>query len=219
MRQLLKHSNNTRELIDQHPNRRAFEATALTAATLIVIWCTRGLWLLLSSIALTSIAVFTLRRHDETLDTLGLGWNELRSAVIAWKWWLLGIAALTLGLRAGRPHFKEWLLSACVYFVWCCFQQFLYQNVIYKGMREKLGPGAASQSLAGLLFAALHLPNPVLVPATLIWGTVSSNLFERQRSVLLLGLIQTLLSNLLRWSMPFSWHHNFKVGPAYFLTH
>ena len=203
--------------IDENPDRRTLEAVTLTIATLIVIWCARGIWLLAASICLTLVAVFILWKHAENSQTLGIGLKEFKSALIAWKWWFLGLAVVSLALGVWRMFSIHVLLHAGSYLVWCCFQQFLYQNVIYKGIRAKLGSTKTSQLLAGLVFSSFHLPNPVLVPATLFWGTVSSRLFERQSSIFALGLLQMLLSDLLHRSTPFSWHHGFKVGPYYFL--
>ena len=47
--------------------------------------------------------------------------------------------------------------------------------------------------LAGALFAAAHLPSPVLTAATLVWGIVSCALFRRYRNLWALGLAQGLL--------------------------
>jgi len=204
-----------RRPIDENPDRRALEAVALVVATQIVIWCARGIWLLVASIGLTLIALFILWTYAETAQSLGIGWKEFKSALKAWKWWFVGLAVTSLALGVWRMLSLHTLLRAGSYLIWCCFQQFLYQNVIYKGIRAKLGPTTASQSIAGLFFASLHLPNPVLVPATLLWGAFSSRLFERQASIFALGLLQMLLSDLLHWSTPFSYHHSFKVGPYY----
>src|SRR5262249_21972848 len=153
------------------------------------------------------IALFILWIHFETVESLGLSWNAFKSALDAWKWWLVGLALASFALGVWRMLSIHTLLRAGSYFIWCCFQQFLYQNVIYKGIRAKLGPTTTSQSLSGLAFSSFHLPNPVLVPATLLWGAVSSRLFERQPSIFALGLLQMLLSDLLHWSTPFSYHH------------
>jgi hypothetical protein len=212
---MLQRLTEVHALIDKNPNRRVFEALAFTGATLVVIWRAHGVWLVVASATLTLIALLLFWIHAETIQSLGVGWKELKSALIAWKWWFVVIFAVAVILVGRRSFSIHGLARTSTYLAWCCFQQFLYQNIAYKGVRAKWGPTTFSQVLAGLLFSSVHLPNPVLTPATLIWGILSSRLFERQPSILALGLLQMLLSALLNWSTPFAYHHGFRIGPHY----
>ena len=124
--------------------------------------------------------------HHETVSSLGLNMGE---------------AKLYRGLR---------------YFVWCVVQQLLLQNMIYRRLRAGFGAVLGTWILTGALFAAAHLPNPVLVPATLLWGAISARLFERWPSVIAIALLQTLLSGLLYWIAPLRLSHEFRVGPGYY---
>lgn len=196
-------------------DRGAWEALAFTAATLAYIWALRfyagwTLWLLVAW------ATASILRRSETLDEAGLSPRRAAVALAAWKYaWLLALPALAavLGARLLEPPL---LLRAGVYFLWCCIQQTVYQNLVYRRMRAGWGPGPRSWTLAGLAFGLVHLPNPVLVPATAVWGAVSSRLFERWRSLPALALAQTILSSLLYETTPRDWHHGFRVGPGYF---
>ena len=107
------------------------------------------------------------------------------------------------------------LFRGAVYFAWCVVQQLLLQNMIYRRVRSALGATPGAALLSGVLFAAAHLPNPVLVPATLVWGTIAARLFEWRPSIIAIALLQTLLSSLLFWLTPVAWHHQFRVGPGY----
>ena len=53
------------------------------------------------------------------------------------------------------------------------------------------------------------------MPATLVWGTLSSYIFERFPSVIALGILQFLLSSLAYLLAPEAWNHGMRVGPAY----
>jgi membrane protease YdiL (CAAX protease family) len=64
------------------------------------------------------------------------------------------------------------------YACWCVFQQLLLQNMTYRRLRSGLGASWSTLSIAGAMFALAHIPNPILVPATFVWGTVSARLFE-----------------------------------------
>lgn len=198
------------------PNQRMAQALAFSAATLFTIWCVRGPWLAAASVALLIAAFVMFWINGETTSSLGLAMEELVAAVVAWKWSLV-ILALALLVVAGKGLLSGHLwLRAGIYLAWCCLQQLLYQNVVYKGMRAKYGLRAVTWSASGVLFSLVHLPNPVLVPATLIWGVVSCRLFERRQSIFALGLLQMLLSNLLTWLVPAQYHHGLRVGPHYF---
>jgi len=71
-------------------------------------------------------------------------------------------------------------------------------------------------ALSSLSFAALHWPNPVLVPVTLIGGFGMCLLFARQRNILPLTLGQSILGALIWWAFPIAWHHSMRVGPGYY---
>ena len=70
---------------------------------------------------------------------------------------------------------------------------------------------------AGVIFAALHWPNPVLVPLTFIAGTAMAAMFDRVRNILPLAAGQALLGSLVWWAFPVAWHHMLRVGPGYYL--
>jgi len=70
--------------------------------------------------------------------------------------------------------------------------------------------------LTGLIFAACHWPNPVLVPLTLIGGTAMAWMFGRQRNIIPLAIGQAILGSLIFWAFPLAWHHHLRVGPGYY---
>jgi len=73
--------------------------------------------------------------------------------------------------------------------------------------------------LVGTLFAALHWPNPVLVPLTGIGGSVMAWLFARERNILPLAVAQGILGTLVWWAFPVAWHHAMRVGPGFYHFH
>jgi membrane protease YdiL (CAAX protease family) len=87
--------------------------------------------------------------------------------------------------------------------------------MIYRRFRDAAGASWSASVLAGVLFGATHVPNPVLVPATLLWGAVSARMFEHRPAIVPIALLQTLLSALLLWLTPADWSHQFRVGPGY----
>jgi hypothetical protein len=71
-------------------------------------------------------------------------------------------------------------------------------------------------ALSSLIFGALHWPNPVLIPVTLIGGFGMCLLFAKQRNILPLTLGQAILGGLTWWAFPIAWHHSMRVGPGYY---
>lgn len=158
------------------------------------------------------LVVASLAVHREPL---GFAMRAFRGTMRDWGGVIVLCAgAVLLGcVLSERPMYL--LFRGCLYFVWCVVQQVLLQKIIYGRIRVSMGAGWAASLLAGLLFAVVHFPNPVLMPATFVWGTLSTRLFERHPSIVALALFQTLLSSLLIWATPVAWNHQFRVGPGY----
>jgi membrane protease YdiL (CAAX protease family) len=105
------------------------------------------------------------------------------------------------------------------YLAFCLLQQVALNSFLTNrllGYFEKAWPAAV---LAGVLFAALHWPNPVLVPLTLVGGVAMSWLFAHERNILPLALGQAILGALVWWAFPLAWHHSMRVGPGFWSFH
>lgn len=190
------------------------EAFGFTAVVLTDIWYLRphsAWWDALPA----AFAIVSCLAHRETFGSLGLSARELLAALRAWRFPLLAAACAAIGgcFLAGRPWYL--LYRGSLYFLWCILQQFLLQNMIYRRLRDAAGASWSAWVLAGVLFAATHVPNPVLATATLVWGAVSSRMFEHRPALVPIALLQTLLSALLLWLTPTDWSHQFRVGPGY----
>jgi len=190
------------------------EALAFTAAVLAYIWVFRfrapwTLWLLVAWAAAAG------GFHRETVDSYGLSARRFAQAVVAWRYlWPGALLALGLVLQE-RIADPQLLARGALYFSWCCVQQAVHQNLVYRRLRASVGPDARPWLLSGLIFGLVHWPNPVLVPATTFWGAISSYLFERWPSIVALALVQLMFSSLLYELTPWEWHHGFRVGPRY----
>jgi hypothetical protein len=198
-----------------HRTRYTAEAFTFALASIAYIWV-RPLWWSWSLLIPLALVVVSFIWHSESLESLGLSLRAFLSAAATWRWWLASCAASLLILT--------WLQTAtsmhviyrwCGYACWCVLQQLLFQNMAYRRLREGLGPSWTTSGIAGALFAATHLPNPILVPATFLWGTVSTRMFEARPSVPVLGVTQALLSALLYIATPVALNGQFRVGPGY----
>ena len=73
--------------------------------------------------------------------------------------------------------------------------------------------------ISGVVFAALHWPNPVLVPLTFIGGAAMAWLFAQERNIIPLSIAQAILGTLVWWAFPVAWHHAMRVGPGFYNYH
>lgn len=191
------------------------EAAAFFAGVMLYIW-----WLLAIApytvVFLLFAMFYSFRKHAEDVDSLGLSIQAFGRALE--RWWIVWLLLIPTVCWLGwyRLSIPGAVWHGVLYFFWCILQQLAYQKMIFDRLREGLGPTRKARFLSGALFAVVHVPNPVLVPATFFWGTLSSYLFERTPSVLALGCAQFLLSSLLYLISPLVWNHGFRVGPDYF---
>jgi membrane protease YdiL (CAAX protease family) len=83
---------------------------------------------------------------------------------------------------------------------------------------EKIeGNKLKSAAMATGLFAAAHLPNPLLVAATLAIGFCFTQIFRRYRDIYTLGIAHGLLGLALACSLPNDVHRHMRVGLGYLL--
>jgi hypothetical protein len=191
------------------------EAFAFSFLVMVYIWL-RPLWWSWSLLIPLALVGLSFVWHSETMESLGLSLRALVGAVVAWRWWLASCAASLVTLvwietTTSMHAVYRW----CGYACWCVLQQLLLQNMTYRRLRDGLGASWKTSSIAGAMFAAAHIPNPILVPATFLWGTVSTRMFEARPSVPVLGLTQALLSAMLYVITPVALNGQFRVGPGY----
>jgi hypothetical protein len=163
--------------------------------------------------------------HRDTPKTLGWRadnlWPATRQGLLIYAILIIGVCAAGLWLGAFRrlpPHVTEpWRFFA--YFGFCLLQQVALNSYLTNRLLYALENPRLAALLAGAIFAALHWPNPVLVPLTFIGGTAMSWLFSRERNILPLTVGQAILGTLVWWVFPVAWHHGMRVGPGYYSFH
>jgi hypothetical protein len=80
----------------------------------------------------------------------------------------------------------------------------LLQGFLNRRLQEIYGKGWQSVALTAVIFAGFHLPNPMLMFATLIAGTFWAWSFQRIPNIFALAVSHLILSFVLRHSLP-SW--------------
>jgi membrane protease YdiL (CAAX protease family) len=69
--------------------------------------------------------------------------------------------------------------------------------------------------MASTLFAAAHLPNPVLTTATFIGALFLCEMFRRYRSIYSLAIVHAMLGLTIAITTPDSLLHHMRVGIGY----
>ena len=186
-----------------------------------IIWSPEHAQAILSPIALAlTLAVVLVRRASR--DDLGFGTRGLwRSAWILPAAAALGFVSILVAARIGTLHrlYKADAGHVIGYVLWTIYQQFLLQDYFMDRLLRLGVSTSASVILAGVMFAAAHMPNLVLAAATLVWGMVSCALFRRYHNIWMLGLAQGLLGLCFAVCVPDALHHHLRVGLGYLRYH
>ncbi len=128
---------------------------------------------------------------------------------------LICFAGLFLGMLHRMPtHFLQ-PKRFVGYLAFCLLQQVGLNSFLTNRLLAAFEKPVPAALLSGVVFAALHWPNPVLVPLTFVGGVAMAWLFATERNILPLALGQAVLGALVWWAFPLSWHHSMRVGPGF----
>ncbi|WP_158819212.1 CPBP family intramembrane glutamic endopeptidase [Granulicella sp. S156] len=159
------------------------------------------------------------------------GWKKmgLHTANLLRPLWIVGIAllmaavAVVISWQLGTLHVPDtpWLFFKTYigYAIWSFVQQLLL--LVFSLQRLlRLLPGKLAAVLAtATIFALAHLPNPILTPATLLWGLASCLLFLHYRNLYPLALTHAILGICIATTVPGQVTHNMRVGLGYLRYH
>jgi membrane protease YdiL (CAAX protease family) len=158
-------------------------------------------------------------RHRERPSDLGLRLDNLGPALRDAAVPMVPLV-LVLGLRGWwLGHWRAEALSPerfAELLAWGFFQQYLLQGYIHRRLMAVIPSGAWRAVAVGLIFAALHIPNPVLVPATFAAGWVFALLFWRHPNLFVLALCHAVGSTAVAFAFDPDVLHRMRVGPGYF---
>jgi membrane protease YdiL (CAAX protease family) len=102
------------------------------------------------------------------------------------------------------------------YIAWALVQEFMLQSFFFTRCEDLFGSSAAVW-IAATLFAAAHLPSPILTTFTLAGGLFFCDMFRRYRSIFPIGIVHAALGLTLVLTMPDSLLHNMRVGIGFLL--
>jgi hypothetical protein len=114
---------------------------------------------------------------------------------------------------------RGWVMTFGGYIVWSFVQQFLLQGYFLFRFLRLLPRREWAAVAAAVIFAAAHLPNPILTPITLMWGLCACFVFLRFRNVFPLAVAHALLGITVAITIPGPVVHNMRVGLGYLRYH
>jgi Type II CAAX prenyl endopeptidase Rce1-like len=177
-------------------------------------WIVFPAWLMLSFVF-----------HRDTPKTLGWRadnlWSAMRQVLVPFAVFIAAISIIGLFL-GGLQRLPSHVIQPhrfFGYFAFCVLQEVGLQSFLMNRLLAALEKPIPAALTAGTVFAAMHWPNPVLVPLTFIGGATLCWLFARERNIIPLAIGQAILGSLVWWAFPLAWSHAMRVGPGYYAFH
>ncbi len=160
------------------------------------------------------------RRSNRTAAELGVGkagfWQSLW--IVPFAIVLCGCmiyAASLAGTLHGLTGARTPLWHSFLYILWALVQEFLTMSFIFVRLEDAFEPTTAI-FCAAALFCLAHIPNLVLMSATLLMSLVFCGAFWRFRNIYPLAIAHALFGLTLSVSLSTSVTHFMRVGIGYF---
>jgi len=108
---------------------------------------------------------------------------------------------------------------AIFYAIWALEQQFILNAIFYRGFENLFGNGNLAVVITAALFALVHIPNPVLMPATFLGGLLFVEAFRRWRNIYPLAIAHAIFGLTLAVTFPDHWIRHMRVGLGFLTFH
>ncbi len=213
-----------------HQKNLLIELLIVFAAMMILIWTSLySRWLTLAGALFTGLAILTSWRwREDSFADIGLcvSVSDVRQLPRALLWLSIALAGVAVIGHFIHPHFwndpeiqKKISGVSLGYMLGIPFQEGLLHGYftnrigkIFPG-RHHLGAG-----IVATLFALVHLPNPVLMPATFVFAGGSAYFFlARSKNLYFFCFAHLMLSTIVKHlvAVPLIGHGSMRVGPGF----
>ena len=202
------------------PRRDLYQLTIGYLLILVTVWTPNPLQRALFWLSFAVVVGFCVEGRRRG-DRLSLGFRGfLRSSWAVAIALLLSIAVIEIAIRLHTIHyfFGHTIFGphAWGYLIWATLQQFILQVFFLSRLLRLVQNRTTAILVAAFMFSLAHIPNPLLVLATLLWGIAACALFLRYRNLYTVGIIHFLLGVTLAVAVPSDIHHNMRVGLGYY---
>lgn len=201
-----------------------FELVVVYGLIECALWSRHGLvrnrWALAAAIAIAVFVAFDVTMTDQALARrLGLALPTTFGAVL--------VLAVSAGMAIFLVFVVRWvggdvpvngiwpsLGQSWAYVVWALLQEFILQSFFFTRCEDLFG-GSAAVWVAATLFAAAHLPSPLLTTFTFVAALFFCSVFRRYRSIYPIAVMHAILGLTVAATMPDSLLHHMRVGIGY----
>lgn len=165
------------------------------------------------------LMAYSHRERGESFSDIGFRWDNFLASgrvlllptvtavfVIVAMGWLVNHA-----IFAGSFRVRYLSLP-----IWALLQQYALNGFINRRAQLALGKGVKSIAVVAIVFAMLHLPNPLLTTLTAIGSLIWAAAYQRQPNLFALALSHTLVSLTLALTLPPGLTGSLRVGFKYF---